>query len=508
MGAPFPSIQSFYSREVPRSSQDRNTESSEVPKPGDGFTSSEVEGLLNPLSHPWKPPRNYETCPISFLEAGPHNYQIDGRIVNYAHNFRNRGFHFLVVTDGSGALAIKLYYVKASDFQLLFGQRVTIWATFIGDSSRAGSGNIPFCASSTTLYPGRNNATHITIHSDVPNSEGDRILRCPLECNLKAYESLPALMTLKAFLSTGYDLGEGKILVCVRSVGPRRSVQSKKDQNTLDMIEVGIFDDTATCVLKLWEDKVPSAKSWVPNQTILLISKPTFKIRGTSPEVGIGYSSMVDVDPDFPDADWLKNKVKNMAKKQSVCIPFPSAIWDTELAIHGPGRTLFTIADVDDQVRNPELITDFTGKLNVIILDTKLMEHWRKGTLCCSECCGIPMYANNPVATCKNCESRKDLVLNPRIIGSIVDESGTIAGNKLVWRNDAWTELLFGGTADESQGDDDSVTNFIEQSWEDITALGTHVLRKIDELLLYSRVTLTFGWASKLERICILGVEW
>ncbi|KAI0838702.1 hypothetical protein F5Y06DRAFT_303622 [Hypoxylon sp. FL0890] len=508
MSALFPSIQSFYSREVPQISQGGNVEPSTVSKPGDGFTPSEVEVMLNPLSRPWQPSRNYETCPISFLEAGPHNYQISGRIVNFAHNFRNQSFHFLVVTDGSGAIAVKLYYVKSSDYQLLFGQRVTIWTTFIGDSSGAGSGNIPFCASATTLYPGRNGATHIIIHSDVPDSEGNRVLRCPLECNLKAYEYLPALMTLKAFLSTGYDLGEGKILVCVRSVGPRRSIQSKKDQKTLYMIEVGIFDDTATCVLKLWEDKVPSAKSWVPNQTILLISKPTFKIRGTSPEIGVAYNSMVDVDPAFPDADWLRNKVKNMATKQSVYIPFPSDTWNAGISVNGPGRTLFTIADVEEQVRHPELMTDFTGKLNVIILDMKLMEHWRKGTLCCFECCGVPMYANKPVATCKNCETKQDLVLNPRVIGSVVDESGTITGSKLVWRNDAWTELLFGSTAGELQGGDDSGTDLIEQSWEDVTVLGTDVVRDIEELLLYSRITLTFGWASKLQRLCILGVEW
>ncbi|OTA70175.1 hypothetical protein K449DRAFT_441590 [Hypoxylon sp. EC38] len=508
MSVLFPSIQSFYSREVPQSSQDGNAEPSNVQKPGDGFTSSEVEVVLNPLSHPWKPPRNYEACLISLLQAGPHNYQISGRIVNFAHDSRNQGFHFLVVTDGTGAIAVKLYYVNATDYQLLFGQRVTIWTTFIGESSGTGSGNIPFCASTTALYPGRNGATHIIIQSDVPDSDGYHILRRPLECNSKEYEYLPALMTLKAFLSTGYDLGEGKILVCVRSIGPRRSVQSKKYQNTLDMVDVGIFDDTATSVLKLWEDKVPSAKSWVPNQTILLISKPTFNLRGTSPEVGIGYSSMVDVDPEFPDANWLRNKVKSMAKKQNIYIPFPSDAWDIELAINGPGRTLFTIADVEEQVRHPELTIDFTGKLNVIIVDMKLMEHWRKGTLCCFECCGIPLYANKPVATCKNCESRQDLALNPRIIGSIVDESGVIIGSKLVWCDDAWAQLLFGGTMGEKQREDDSEINLIEESWEDIIALGNDGLRDIEELLLYSRITLTFGWSSKLERLCVLGVEW
>lgn len=200
------------------------------------------------------------------------------------------------------------------------------------------------------------------LHDDVPGSETDRILRSPLEFNKTEYSYLPALMTLKSFLSTGYDMGEGKILVCVRSVGPCRTVQSKKRQCDLDMIDVGVFDDTATSVLKLWEDKVPSAKRWIPNQTILLISKPTCRGGSASPEIGIGYSSTIDVDPEFPDADWLRSKVKSMSKKQSVHTPFPTNTWNIEVAINGPGRTLFTIADVEDQVRHPEPIVDFTGK--------------------------------------------------------------------------------------------------------------------------------------------------
>ncbi|KAI1093132.1 hypothetical protein F5B19DRAFT_451195 [Rostrohypoxylon terebratum] len=467
MDVNFPSIQSFYSRELPHGSQDASGESSKSAKPGDGFTSSEVEAALDPLSLPWEPSRLYETCPISLLETGPRNYQILGRIVNFADNFREQGFHLLVVADGSGA----------------------------------------FCSSTTTLYPGRNGATHIIVHNDDPGSEGYRIMRCPLECNLKKYEYLPALMTLKLFLSAGYDLGEGKILVCVGSVGPRRTVQSRKTQRTHDMVEVGIFDDTATCILKLWGGKVPSAKTWIPNQTILLISKPTYKDNGISPEIGIGFSSMVDVNPEFPDVDWLRNKVKNMTRKQNIFIPFPSDTWDIERAINGPDRTLFTIADIEERVRHPEVIADFTGKLNVIIYEMKLMEQWRKNSLCYLECCGMPLYSNKPVATCKNCQLKRDLTLNPRIIGSMIDESGMIAANRLVWRDSAWTQLLFESAAGETQ-EDDLEPNLIEQSWEDLTALGTDYLRDMEEFLLYSRLTLTFGWSSQLERICILGAEW
>ncbi|OTB07056.1 hypothetical protein M426DRAFT_257448 [Hypoxylon sp. CI-4A] len=503
MAAPFPSIQSFYSRELPPGSQEENTGPSDQVKPGDGFTSSEIETAVNPLSRPWKPSRHYEACAISLLETGPHNYKISGRIVNFTIDHKDLGHHFLVVTDGTRAIAVRLYYIKASDYQLLFGQRVTIWTAFIVDPSASDSGNIPFCTAATNLYPGRNIATHVVIHDDVPGSDSDSILRCPLECNLTDYEYLPNLMTLKAFLASGYDAGSGKILVCVRSVGPRRTLTSKKHQTTFDMVEVGIFDDTETCTLKLWGDKIRSAKSWVPNQTILLISKPTHQIRASSSELGIGTNSMIDVNPIFPDVDWLRKKVKNMTKERRVHVSFPSSTWDTEIAMHGPGRTLFTIAEIEDQVRHPESVIDFTGKLYVMINEMKLMENWRKGTLCCVECCGVPVYANRSIAICKNCDSVKQLALNPRVIGSMIDESGMITGGKLVWRDEAWTQLFSESRAAESMVEGKEVDLV-----EELIVVGINVLKGMEETLLYSHVTLTFGWSSELERLCIMGAEW
>ncbi|KAI8966615.1 hypothetical protein F5Y11DRAFT_364228 [Daldinia sp. FL1419] len=508
MNTPFPSIQAFYSREVPSNLQQEDIETSSFPGPGDGFTSSEVEAAISPLSRRWKPPRSYETCPISLLQTGPFNYEISGRIVNFSTNPQEQGYHFLVISDGSAAIAVKLYYAKASDYQLLFGQRVTIWTTFIGNSTQGSSGNIPFCTSSTKIYPGRSIATHIIFHNDPLDSDGYRILRRPLDCNLKEYTYLSGLMTLKAYLSTGYDTTESKILICVRSVGPRRTVYSKKRQCDLGMVDVSIFDDTATCVLRLWQDKVPSARTWIPNHTILLISKPTCREDNPQSGLGIGYTSMIDVDPEFPDAYWLRNKVKNMSKKQSVHVPFPCDTWDINLAIRGPSRTLFTIADIEDQVRNPESGLDFTGKLNVMILEVGLTEQWWKRSFCCLECCGLPVYANKPVAVCKNCDAQRDLAPNPRIIGSMVDESGMIIASKLIWHDSAWTQLFFGCSLNELQIEDNSEINLVEQSWEDLTILDTAALRDIEERLLYARVTLTFGWSSQLERLCIMGVEW
>lgn len=91
----------------------------------------------------------------------------------------------------------------------------------------------------------------------------------------------------------------------------------------------------------------------------------------------------------------------------------------------------------------------------------------------------------------------------------MVDESGMVAGRRLVWHDDAWTQLFFPKSiANEAPAEDDQEVDLVEQSWEELTLLDTNGIRYIEEQLLYSRVTLTFGWSSELERVCILGVEW
>lgn len=102
MSTPFPSIQSFFSREVALEGEDA---SSSPTNPGDGFTSSEVEAVVHPSSRPFRPSRQYDTCPIAELYTGMHNYRITGRLVNFSSA---TGYYFLVLSDGTAAIAVSL----------------------------------------------------------------------------------------------------------------------------------------------------------------------------------------------------------------------------------------------------------------------------------------------------------------------------------------------------------------------------------------------------------------
>lgn len=87
-----------------------------------------------------------------------------------------------------------------------------------------------------------------------------------------------------------------------------------------------------------------------------------------------------------------------------------------------------------------------------------------------------------------------------------------MAAAKLVWSEEAWNEVFFGKTG--SVGivglDDGNRTEpgYGHPSWRLITTLGDSALRGVEEHLLNSRTTLTFGWSQSLERLCVLGVDW
>ena len=221
---------------------------------------------------------------------------------------------------------------------------MSFWTVFISDTTKADTTPINFVIVYANLFPGRVTSDHIMSHT---THITDGICRTPL--NNRKGQPLQGLMTLDCYLKGGHDgVADAKILVCVKSIGAKKRI-TKKAGGESDIAEVLLFDHTGEVRLAVWNEIIDSAKEWQPGKTILLISSPGYRVglsgKGT---VGIAHGTMVDVDPDFSDAEWLRKYALELTKKESLCLEFPDDIWDVEAAEYGVNRMLFTLAEVDN----------------------------------------------------------------------------------------------------------------------------------------------------------------
>ena len=92
------------------------------------------------------------------------------------------------------------------------------------------------------------------------------------------------------------------------------------------------------------------------------------------------------------------------------------------------------------------------------------------------------------ISKCKNCDKELNLRLNPKVIGTLVDETGSIASGKLLWSEKAW-EDIFGRTVSELVSDDGQVIRLLEQRMKCM------------------RVTLAFGWSEDVGKLAALAVR-
>lgn len=409
----FPTIQSFYRGELPETSdspQNRQYTS------GDGFTGQEVSSTLRPLSQPWNPDRAYRKQSISRLHTGPGHYEVTGRIVNFTQpgtwnnpQSSTEEQYLILLIDDTGVIAVsiadscrrsfvlthtqvRMLYPKPCNLNLIFGHRVTMYTAYITDFTGSEPGYLSHVDYCTTICPARSNATHIDFHQDTPGSEQEAAFRIPPSLHLQSANGHPGLMSLESFLSSGFDVGEGEILVCVRSVRPQTTFQRRRRETTVDLAEIDVFDDSTTSVLKLWGDHAASAKSFVPNQTLLLISQPTCHAGATrgareqdASELSVGYHSMIYVDPDTPQSRWMRSKITELSRKHSIVTKVPEDAWDLEEVDSKPvSMEIYTIAEADGRVHK-ELKQEFAGKMRVMILEVNIITLWRKGRFCCAE---------------------------------------------------------------------------------------------------------------------------
>ena len=95
--------------------------------------------------------------------------------------------------------------------------------------------------------------------------------------------------------------------------------------------------------------------------------------------------------------------------------------------------------------------------------------------LCCNECCGVAIFANGTSSTC---QKPVTLRLNPKVLGPVVDETGTASTGALIFSHEAWQQLL-GARADR------------------LCAMDYEGLKHLESRLLWLRVTLCFVWFAE-----------
>lgn len=78
----------------------------------------------------------------------------------------------------------------------------------------------------TSIFPERDNSCYFMVKegekdaSDTAAAENRTVCRTPH--GYRAGRQLAGLMTLKNFIQGGSDVTEGKVLVCIKSIGARR----------------------------------------------------------------------------------------------------------------------------------------------------------------------------------------------------------------------------------------------------------------------------------------------
>ncbi|KAF2173008.1 hypothetical protein M409DRAFT_62645 [Zasmidium cellare ATCC 36951] len=477
------------------------------PLVGDGFTSQEVQEALKPKPiDSWHPDHEYVDCGISALQPGPQAVTFMGRIANIYDVVNTpktprsaKGCVKLCVKDCDAAITVRLWYASRMP-NLRLGQQISIWTNHIsnGESGTLSSSSAPLFAS---LFPERDRNCHLMVHNHSDNG----MFRIPL--GYRAGLPLNGLMTLQNFIDGGYDVIDAKILVVVKSIGAKKKV-TRKDESTVENINLQVHDDTAEATLGLWgtlafspfgqsidasvtdAEESTTRHGWVPGETVLLMQAPGWKF-GRTTYLSFTSTTILDIDPDIPDADWLRRWALRQKSREAINPPFPEDVFEIDALTIGPIRCLFTIGELDEFARCAPNET-FQGYLSIIIMETKLLDLWRRNMLLSNECCNIPIYANALTVQCKGCDQEVQLRLNPKILGQVIDETGSISAGKMLFSDQAWRNLLGRGP-------------------NDLLQLGYEEIKYLADRLLFCRVSLMFGWTGDERkaggRVCVLGVR-
>lgn len=220
-----------------------------------------------------------------------------------------------------------------------------------------------------------------------------------------------------------------------------------------------------------------SASSWRPSHTVLLITRPGWRIE-RSTYISLTSNTLVDVDPAMPDTLWLRSFAARLTRREDINPPFPTEEkFNVAVAQNSLLQILFTFADLDSFARAAPT-ENFFGWISVLLTDLSLSLLHRRNMLFCETHCGVPMFGNTLTASCKQCSTLVTLRINPKCLGPVIDETGSSQAGKLYLSADAWQQLL-GKTRQE------------------LCAMSVDDLRILEQRMLFTRVNMGVAWYAE-----------
>lgn len=150
----------------------------------------------------------------------------------------------VVVRDDSGAFAVnvstfarnkklialivqvKLWYAEV-DYQLRLGMLVSIWMPHI---SKAESSSPTLQAASlvTSIFPERDDSCYFMVQE-----QSDEGVLCKTPLGYRDGKQLDGLIALKNYTEGGHEVPSGKVLVCVKSIGARKTCRRSRSSRVI-----------------------------------------------------------------------------------------------------------------------------------------------------------------------------------------------------------------------------------------------------------------------------------
>ena len=115
---------------------------------------------------------------------------------------------------------MKLWYAKVA-YNLRLGLLVSIWTPHVSNAESS-SLTVRDASLVTSIFPERDNSCYFMVQE-----KSDEGVICKTPLGYRDGKQMNGLMTLKNFIEGGHELTDGKILVCVKSIGGRKKCEDE-----------------------------------------------------------------------------------------------------------------------------------------------------------------------------------------------------------------------------------------------------------------------------------------